>query len=230
MTANLKKMILIISGILVALFILLTIIFIATGGMSKNQADISNINSLPINLSKKDEENIKKAVFNYLSSNYSEYNDISSENIVIREKSYSETIDNDITHSTFIIDIESKKQSFRVNYNWSKTNSKSVNNPVTVQCLDSIDLIYGKFDCLDQSNSKDDKVDPILSYLPYSTDYYTITPVRNSDGSLTLKIQSTGLSRALTEDDYKQMVSEWLSRKGVNPNDYSLFISTSVTN
>ena len=84
MTANLKKMILIISGILVALFILLTIIFIATGGMSKNQADISNINSLPINLSKKDEENIKKAVFNYLSSNYSEYNDISSENIVIR--------------------------------------------------------------------------------------------------------------------------------------------------
>ena len=71
MTANLKKMILIISGILVALFILLTIIFIATGGMSKNQADISNINSLPINLSKKDEENIKKAVFNYLSSNYS---------------------------------------------------------------------------------------------------------------------------------------------------------------
>lgn len=226
MDVNIKKRITIFLSLFVMIVLVVSAFYILFFNNQNNSGVvITNQDQLPKDISNSDLEEIKTSILNYLKDNYDQFKDSTKEEITIRDKSYSQDEKDNVLYSSFIVDIPESKVTFKVNYNWSKNKQVKVNNPITVMCPQPFELVYGKDSCLDQSNSKTDSVDPILSSLPYNNDYYTIVPVKDSSGKLTLRVESTGISRALTEKDYRKMVSEWLSRKGVNPNDYTIFIS-----
>lgn len=82
--------------------------------------------------------------------------DLSASDVTIREGTYQQVVDDtvrQIYYTTFIVDIPSLKQSYRVNDYYSPLpNAVSGLRDYTtlVLCLDAEDLIYGEFNCMDK--------------------------------------------------------------------------------
>lgn len=192
----------------------------------KNTITIKNETEISSHLSTKSINDIKNSIINYLLYSYEDiYKTPFQEEVTVREKTYSESESEEIIKTSFIVDIPLQKITFQVNYSYSNNSTIGINNPIVIGCPDSFNLIYGNDSCLGSNKDSDQKVDPILSSLPYSNDYYSIIPVKNDDNSISLTIKPSGISKTLLEEDYKRMVTEWLSRQGVNPNNYELTVS-----
>ena len=136
---------------------------------------------------------------------------------------------------TFIIDIESIKQSYKADYQYLVDTNDSGStvlggNPVSITCLQENLLIYGTFNCKDLISEQRGEFDEIMQHLPYQNFSMKITPdtVKN-EGKLTLHVEMTIPVRDLTGPEssrrevvamYKKQVTDWITEKGGTPSEY----------
>ena len=132
----------------------------------------------------------------------------------------------------FIVDMASIKQSYRIQYSYSKDENANVGGyPIIVSCLPKEQLIYGEFKCTDLASVQSTGDDEILQYLPYENFTFKISPDATQGDKLVLivdldiaevDLKGNAASRAETVALYKQEVLDWLASKGINPAKYEL--------
>lgn len=134
---------------------------------------------------------------------------------------------------SFVVDMQSIKQSYSMSYVWSSdTNNTNLSGyTATASCLTPDKLIYGDFPCEDDfNNSKYNKNrDPILDSLPYSTFNYTITATINNDNTTSLDVKiflyssdTQNGGREASINKYKAEVTDWIKSISLKPEDYSI--------
>lgn len=156
---------------------------------------------------------------------------------LIREGSDSQDYNSvTVTYSgSFIVDMQSIKQSYEVQYSYTKEKNNALyvdgGNAVVVSCLEPSKLIYGEFDCKDIVSKQSSKYDVLLQYLPYENFSFKLSPDATQGEELVvvvtldipqIDLSSDAASKAATISLYKNEVKKWFDSKGLNWNDYKL--------
>ena len=137
--------------------------------------------------------------------------------------------DIDIHHGSFIVDMESIKQSYGLDFEWSSkaNNSDFMNTGPPSNCLPIEDLKYGDFGCRDAVTEMEKDIDPIIEHLPYSTFHHYVTANVGDDGKTGLDVIIYLISSETIEenrqpaiDRYKAEIIEWIKSINLNPDDY----------
>lgn len=182
-------------------------------------------------------EATESSLYNIVSANKNgqDFNPARIDDALIRSSSVKQATDHktDVTSGNYIVDIESIKQSYKVQYSFSKTES-NVNlsgSPVVITCPLESDLIYGTFTCTDFVQAQTSKNDTLLQHLPYQSFSFKITPDATRGETLTLVVDMTipqidlkgsESSRREVVSLYKNEVLLWIQSKGAKPEDYSI--------
>lgn len=223
-----QKIIIILSGLIfIALFVLLFFITKPDNkygdGISINNYD-KYASNLPVDRRNAINSTLYKTVKNNLKSD-----NLDIKGATIREGTAEYNYDKptDINSGSFIVDIQSIKQSYLISYEWS-SNENNVNlsgYTATAACLPADKLIYGDFDCKDIFSSPDS--DPILDYLPHSTFNYAITANVGNNNKVDLNVDIILYSSDTRDGNrdnsinrYKSEIMDWIKLKKLNPDDY----------
>lgn len=143
-----------------------------------------------------------------------------------------ELVKNTRYKGSFIVDIASIKQSYRVQYAYSSdpNDSFAIGYPVNVTCLSINELKYGDFQCKSVVSEESKGIDPIISQLPHTTLSYNLRASTTS-GSLILyadlDIASVDLKGDLASKQravalYKKEVTDWIAQQGLDPSKYTI--------
>ncbi|MBQ3294714.1 hypothetical protein IJG98_03270 [Candidatus Saccharibacteria bacterium] len=168
--------------LLIVTFILITtalIIFLVTSLSSSNNpyGDFTSISGLSFvsGLSKDYKNLITSQLYNTISSNLSDSSATPTSGAKVRRKSITYN-DTDTIHSaSFIVDIPSIKQSYRVSAEWSSSKTATSGYPVVVRCLGSTDeIIYPNFSCTDVFSDAVGSTLPLITYLPYYSNNFSL--------------------------------------------------------
>ena len=147
----------------------------------------------------------------------------------IRDGSDTQEEQSGVYTGSYIVDMESIKQSYGVSYTYSDDDSKMGGNPIVIQCLPKEKLIYGEFKCTDLVSEQSSTTDPLIRYLPYENFSFKISPDATQGDTLvlvtTLSIPESDLkgsqdSRLAVINAYKSQVEDWIRSKGADPNKY----------
>ena len=214
-------------------------IYIAYSNANKNEygesLSINNYDQKVKNLSKQYKDAITASLYKTVLLNSS--NEVKASSIkdaIIRENSDSqdEVIKNEQYTGDFIVDIASIKQSYKVQYTYSKTVDNEVLSgyPILVSCLDVKDLKYGDFKCKDLYVDKSKQDDVIVGYLPYNTLDYRLTG-NTTTGELVINaklnitpgdLKGSVESRQKIVAMYKKEVTNWIKSKNLDPSKYTI--------
>ncbi len=176
-------------------------------------------------------DSLNNTLYNITKANLkSDKLNINDANIRDGSVNYSYDEQTNINYGSFIVDIQSIKQSYLMSYEWS---SDSLNNNLsgytaTASCLPSDKIIYNNFNCED-SSSFDNKKDPILDYLPHSTFNYTVTANIDDKNKTNLNVDiilyssdTRNNERDSSINKYKAEVVDWIKSINLNPDDYTI--------
>lgn len=235
---RLRQVLIIGSVIFVILVIILSIIgILANRNPYGESIDIKNYGQKVKNLSRDYEHNIEAQLYRAVRFNSKEkVNGASVNDAYIREGSdKQEVVKEDQQYAgSFIVDIESRKESYEVQYAYSRVQDDSFASgyPILVTCVDPQDVKYKEFACKDGSETDNiiKGANSIINFLPYETVSYEIRA--ELDGSAltihaNLFIPSSDLagneaSRREVVAMYKNEVNTWIKDQGFNPADYTI--------
>lgn len=227
-----KQKYIIISICFVILAIFISLFFIKPVSKYGNGVSVNNYDKYTPNLPTDRRDSINTALYKITKSNLNN-KDINIKDAVIRKEfvEYNYNKSTDINSGSFIVDMQSIKQSYLISYEWSSDNN-NVNlsgYSAVATCLPVDKLIYGIFNCVDSFSGSVNNIkrDPILNYLPYSTFNYVITANMNSKNKVDL-VANIILYSSDTRDGnrdnsiskYETEITNWINSKGLNPNDY----------
>lgn len=238
---NLSQRTRIIITILVV-FLVTGLIFIALFSLNKSDnknqfgdyIKIQNYNNIINNLSPTMKDSIQTSLYNTVKINLSnEINSSSINDAYIRTPVTPQSFDTkkQIYSGTFLIDMESIKQTYQVQYSYSTSNIIDVGgSPVIIMCPTKDQLRYGEFECKDLLSKQSVPDDDILQYLPYQGYSFKISPDSTSGElvlNITLMIASSDLgptvaTRAAAVTFYKNEVKNWFETKNIEPSKYVL--------
>lgn len=216
--------------VLIIVFIVVYVINLSSRNQFGKGIKIQNFDSKVKNLPKIQRDSIESELYYIVKNNVAEGTEIKVSDAVIRENSESQGFNakNKSYTGYFIVDIPSIKQSYQVNY-FYPTNEKLVPAPgyiLTVTCPLEQQLLYGTFNCKDESSQQTSNIDPILKYLPKSTLNYEIkaTVVDDKVSKLNVRLilaesdYNTGVNNAINK--YKAEALNFIKATGQDPNNY----------
>lgn len=234
LTPRTKKVLLVI--LLVVTVATITLLFVLFAPKNTNpyggEVIIRNYRDNVKNLSGNYEDLIMAELYKVIKLNTKEGEAVPSVNdAILRDGSarqeYSEEFS--IYKGSFIVDIESLKQSYIITYVYSRDSDSTAlgGYPILASCLPVDQLIYGDFGCKDIESEESVDLNPITTVLPYSTLSYSIRAV-NNDKSIRLIVtlfiteadRRSGEAAAIAS--YKEEVLAWISSQGFNPADYEI--------
>jgi len=234
----LKRRILIIAIIVAFVGLAVFSIIIAATTPGRNQFGeyirINNYSQKVKNLSNETRDAIESSLYSIVKKNSDSSFDASKvKDAVIREGSDTQEVSDStrVFTGVFIVDMESIRQSFQVQYSYAAKNTLDIGgNPIVMSCLPKEKLRYGDFKCIDFVSQEAGQYDTILQYLPYQNFTFKISPDATAeDGSLTLVVTFTipesdlagdVASRTAVISSYKKQVAGWLSSKDIDPTLY----------
>ena len=106
-------------------------------------------------------QGIKNEVWYLIQNNVPDVTRADVDDAVIREGSYEESTENDITTATFLLDIDSLKQTYFVTVSWSKT--VELSDYLTINCPPKSEMKYPETVCYGMYNN----TYSLDLYLPY---------------------------------------------------------------
>lgn len=135
----------------------------------------------------------------------------------------------DINYYTFMVDIESIKQSYYVQISWSKNSDNNALDgyPILISCPKPNQLIYEEFSCQDSQTSLGNSSDPAFNVLPITVAYYTAnnnfvkykischTDSDESDATMYINIDDE------TGNNYEAAIAK-IRELGLNPDNYTI--------
>jgi hypothetical protein len=231
-----KKKIILVSVLLVIIFAAICVVwFISSQERPSNtQTPIKNFDNLVKNFPDDKKKNIYQALAIIIKYNNQDKNiDMNKiDDAVIRKGSEKQDeVKKDTNYTgSFIVDIESLKQSYRINYVYSNDQNSNFASgyPIIASCLEESELIYGYFKCEQPNAQLRESGDKLLKLLPYNSPYYTITgiPATSTDSKPTIVIQimSTYNSERTRKTfmTYKDQALAWIKEQGVSIDDYTV--------
>lgn len=221
--------------ILVGFIILIAFLFRDTG---KNQFGerirIQNYDEIVKNTSDDTRDAIESYLYNIVKMNKEkDFNATTVKDAYIRKDSASQNyVQMDRYYSgDFIVDMESIKQSYWVQYTYAldESNPKVSGSPVVISCLPENLLKYGPFDCKDLVSDQGAANDVLLQYLPYQNFSFRITPDATRGERLTmivrlsipqLQLKGSAETRRNAVAQFKGQVESWIISKGGDPASY----------
>jgi len=235
-----KKQLIIIGSIFGAIFAVLIIVAIIFQLSPKNDygngVKIQNFDQKVKNVSTELRSGVEATLYNVLKKNNPDNTKLSKiGDAFIRDSSDKQDYDkpSDVYTGNFIVDIESIKQSYFVQYTYvkNKDNKDGLANRVVISCLAEKDLKYGSFKCSDFVEQQAAKNDSIIQYLPYSNFSFSITADTTAgDDHLILKVElripeadlkGNLASKQATVALYKNEVALWFKSKNIDPALYT---------
>lgn len=223
-----KQKIIIISTVIIFVIIFILLFFIQPTNKYSDEISIKNYDKYISNLPKDKRDSINNSLYKIVKNNLNS-NNLNVNDANIREGSnnynYNEALN--INSGSFMVDMQSIKQSYLVSYEWSSdTKNDNLSGYTTsITCLSSDKLIYGDFNCKDDSSLNTNR-DPILNYLPYSRFNYVVTATMdnykanlNVDIFLFLSDTENG-ERENSINKYKTEVIDWIKSINLNPDNY----------
>lgn len=232
---DVKQKITIISIGLVFIAIFVLLFFLQPHNKYGSEIGINNYDKYISNLPTDRRDAINSNLYNIVELNLKSGN-ASINDATIRENSNVEDYNKETNTrlGSFIVDIESVKQSYLISYNWTSDNNNiNVSGyTATITCLPLEKLIYGDFGCKDDFSAHKDyiKNNPILDYLPYSTFNYEVTANTNNDNkkvnldvNIILYSYDTRDGRQdISINKYKSEITDWIKSKSLNPSDFTI--------
>jgi hypothetical protein len=153
----------------------------------------------------------------------------------IRDNSNSQDYDkgNETYNGKFIVDIESIKQSYLIQYTYVKNDNsdEGLATRVVVSCVNKEDVKYESFKCDDFVKQQATQNDNIIQYLPYSNFSFKIAADTTAGDDkmillVELRIPESDLkgdvaSKQAVVAMYKNEVAKWLETKNLDPTIYT---------
>lgn len=197
---------------------------------------IQNYSSKVKNLSGETREAMESTLYNTVERNVdSSTNPSKINDAYIRNESNKQEFNAQSTvySGTFIVDMASIKQSYRVTYKYSQRNTADTGGtPISITCLAPSELIYGDFDCSDIISEQSNDYDEVTAVIPYHGLSFILTPDATQSGRglvinaklLIPEIDMSGdkASQLNTIELYKNEVRKWLESKGIDPDKYEI--------
>jgi len=157
----------------------------------------------------------------------------SIDDVLVRDGTFTQIYNKktDVHDVTFIVDIASIKQSYRLSYQWVgdvKNKDNTDQYGTMASCPSKEELRYGDFSCKDLLSGEDviEPEDPILEYLPHSDSNYQITFDPELGKTLNVTLQTSAADERIGPDaavaSYRQAVRDWITSVGLDPNTYSI--------
>ncbi len=232
-----KAAILILSGlaVVIGLIALVTVLTQKDENQFGKFIRIQNYDAKVKNLSGDMRDGMETYLYNVVVKNIDSSIDASKINDAhIRDNSDIQNYDSATTirSGNFIVDMESIKQSYSVQYSYSTDEDANIGgNPIVVSCLPKEQLIYGDFKCTDLVSEQSTDDDTLLQYLPYENFTFSITPDATQGDDLVLivdldisevDLKGDAASKAATVAMYKKEVTDWIASKDVEPSKYEI--------
>lgn len=195
--------------------------------LQSNTLSITRLDEATKNIPEGNRAAIRRAVDLIITQNNPSKNTRDVNDIAVRPESIKQNYNEQQRGYTgsFIVDIESLKQSYRVQYSYSSNENSTLNSgyPVVASCLEASELKYGAFDCQDTSIEQH-LDDPLLSKLPYEAPFYSVTNSQSESGEqiVIVKIMTNTNSSRTREAfaRYKVEANAWIEQQGVKLSDY----------
>lgn len=152
------------------------------------------------------------------------------QNLPVRKDSIIEENTNGITMLSFIIDVDSIKQSFLIHFSYPVPNNQNLEN-LTIECVPLDKVKYKDSNCITSSNStallKAEQENPIYKLLPLSI--YDETEVGGEPSKLLYEINGNFKDNSSFEiniidyqgGNYENALNQ-IRAMGFNPNDYKV--------
>lgn len=216
--------------LIIVLLVIVGFAFFVYRNTHQHTIRLSGINAINAPSDRKDA--ISKTLYNVLQSNLPKKN-FTINDAVIRTGSYIDNYDSltNVHHASFIVDIQSIKQSYIAYYEWSSNNQNPnlSGYPVVVGCLPPSLLKYGEFKCTPvQTSTSNNRIDIINRYLPYHVETkYKIVDATTNSQTTQLNVQAympatmVAMTPALLQQ-YSNEINAWITSKGLDPHNYSI--------
>lgn len=130
--------------------------------------------------------------------------------------------------SSLIVDISQAKQSWKITYDWVADGADSLTDigTITPECLASNNLIYGDFGCAKVLNIQKygtANYDPILQYVPYPGDGFTLdydSESREVAATILMPVDQKDNQELLQNNE--AVVPYWFEHRGLDINKYKV--------
>ena len=214
------------------LFILIIIIAVHQKITSPKQVNIANINMYLKNHANNTAslDSIRHDLYNTIALNTNQ-NPSKLKDILIRNNSFKQEKNGTTYTTSFIVDIASLKQSYRVSYQWDeKDNTNNLDEwGSVVSCVKGDEVIYPDFHCKDYSTEASGTTDSTAALLPHfvANKYNISTVIANGEIS---EIKIDIFSCTNSADTYESEAKEWLKSQDINLSKYKIVVNYCVTN
>lgn len=162
-----KKILFISTACIITVSLIFTIFYFIN---KKDELEIKNYSQIVKNLPEQKKHLIFRALFDIVKQNG--VNPYSAGDAIIRQNTHNQSYsDKDELYSgSFIVDLSSIKQSYKINYNHANNIKESLYSyAVKILCLDPLDVIYNDFKCIDEETSTN--TDPYSTVSKLSVEY-----------------------------------------------------------
>ncbi len=227
-----KFIITVLSIIIIPIIIAITAYIIFKIANALPRIKITNINeySKQYNINSETVAEIENSLYNVTALN-SENIDTNKNTAIIRSNSftYEHHDDTNMNSITFIADIESLRQSYRVNYEWPDKNSDlmTISEFGTISlCLEKNELIYDDFNCKDVQTTQAGTNDPIIKILPHTVkNEYSVYYIKDYKGGINQIHIDIYACIDKQADPIEEEARAWLKENIQNLNNYKVTVS-----
>jgi hypothetical protein len=235
-----KKLLIVIGIIFGALAIITVVIALVNQLLTKNEygdaIKIQNLDQKVKNVSDEFKDGVEATLYNVVKKNVEPSVNLSKlDDAFIRDGSDSQDYEegDTIYSGKFIVDMESIKQSYLIQYTYIQKGGsiEGLTDRVVITCVEEKDLKFGAFKCEDPVTQQAGKNDSIIQHLPYSNFSFNIAAdATKGDDNLIIKvalrIPESDLKGDLASKQavvamYKNEVTKWLTSKNITPSDYT---------
>ncbi len=227
-----KKIIYIIAIVLLISCALIIILNLSKGNPYGNSINIDNLKQNISGLSRDQIDLTTNQLYKIVKHNTTNEENVPSKGALVRKDGIVSEYDSteDFEYRRFVVDIDSLKQSYMVQLEWSKNGDYKSGYPILISCIkDPSLIIYSDFECKnigsDTSDSPTIKISDISKNLPHtgSTNKgveYTITYGYVIEEKEKLIISANNCGEQTIKEDVLLAAKEDIASLGYNPEDY----------
>lgn len=140
----------------------------------------------------------------------------------IRKDSFTENKENGVTSTHFLLDIDSLKMTYAVDFAWSKDKKKILSDSIVVNCPPISEMKYPETKCYGMYNNTSSP-ELYLPYTAFTDDGQIKYQVTLSEDLYIINIYTNACNDKSLENEYKEEALKWLKSTPINYQNYSLY-------
>ena len=140
----------------------------------------------------------------------------------IRKDSFTENKEDGITSTHFLLDIDSLKMTYTVDFAWSKSKKEILPDSIIVNCPPISEMKYPETTCYGMYNTTSSP-ELYLPYTAFAEDGKIKYQLTLSQDLYIINIYTNACNDKALENQYREEALEWLKSTPINYENYSLY-------